>query len=83
MPAAPDRRFTPLAEEFLRGDHSVFDFSHAFRGAVNAVAKERPLDGLEVDLFYALEQWETAGWAERPDVVDHLRFLARGIVNRG
>jgi hypothetical protein len=79
--AAPDPRFAPLVEEFLRGDHSVPDFADGFRGVVNEVAKARPLEGLEVDLFYALEQWETAGWGERPDVVERLRSLARAIVD--
>ncbi len=83
MPAAPDPRFIPLAEEFLRGDYSVLDFTYAFRGVMNEVAAERPLDGLEVDLFYALEEWETAGWADRPAVVDRLRTLTRTVVSGG
>lgn len=81
MEDSPDRRFVAVAEEFLRGDHSVFDFSHAFRAVMNEVATHRPLDGLEVDLFYGLEEWETAGWDDRPQVVDRLRALARTAIN--
>ena len=72
-----DPRFRPPVEAFLRGDHSVFDFSHAYRDIVNQVAGLRPLRGLEMDLFYELEVWETAGWDERVLVVDRLRELAR------
>jgi hypothetical protein len=81
--AAPDPRFAPLVEGFLRGDHSVLDFGHAFQGVVNEVTQARPLDGLEVDLFYALEEWETAGWDDRPEGVDRLRSLARAINSSG
>ncbi len=83
MATAPDHGFVALAEAFLRGDHSVFDFSHAVRGAVNEVAEERPLQGVEVELFYGLEEWETAGWDDRPAVVDRLRTLARTVVSGG
>jgi len=40
----------------------------------------RPLHGLEVDLFDALEHWEAAGWHERPAAVGQLRSLAASIV---
>jgi len=80
MTVTPDPRIVVVTTEFLRGDHSVLDFTYAFRGAVNDVVQARPLAGVEVDLFYALEEWETAGWDGRPDVVDRLRVLARSVV---
>lgn len=81
MEDCPNRRFIAVADGFLHGDHSVLDFSHAFRAVVNEVATDRPLAGLEVDLFYGLEEWETAGWDDRPDVVDRLRALSTAIIN--
>jgi len=63
------------AVRFLRGDTSVVDFTYEFRRALVVVARTRPLQGLELDLFEALEQWETARWSDRPTVVDRLRFL--------
>lgn len=47
------------AARFLRGETSVVDFTYDFRNALDAVTPTRPLTGREVDLFYALEQWET------------------------
>jgi hypothetical protein len=78
-----DPRIQATALSFLRGDVGVLDFTYAFRGAVNEVTATRPLQGAEVDLFYELEVWETAGWDERPDVVDRLRAIARGMSDTG
>lgn len=72
-----DERFRDPLEHFLRGDVGVFDFTHAFMSVVNEVARTRPLQGTEVDLFFELEVWETAGWDERASVVDRLREMAR------
>lgn len=75
MPTVPDPRFAPVGMEFLRGDHSVPDVAHAFRAVVNVVTTDRPLDGSEVEVFYALEEWEAAGWDDRPGLVNRLRLL--------
>jgi hypothetical protein len=77
----PDRRFVPVVEEFLRGDHSVPEFIYAFRRAMGEVVQDRALSGVEVELFHGLEEWETAGWHDRPQVVDRLRRLARDAVD--
>jgi hypothetical protein len=65
---------------FLRGETSVIELTLAFRHATNEIAERRPLHGCEVDLFVVLEEWESAGWAVRPKVVDRLRSLAARIV---
>lgn len=74
-----DPRFRAVARRFLAGDLSVLDFAHAFRGAMNEVTAERPLHGLEVDVFYELELWETASPDERVQVADRLRLLGRSL----
>jgi hypothetical protein len=53
------------ASGFLRGETSVVDFTYAFGRAMDAVVVDPPLKGHEVPIFYALEQWETSGWAGR------------------
>lgn len=83
MSTQPDPRISAAAIEFLSGGHSVLEFTHAFRAAMNSVVSGRPLDGAEVDLFYALEAWETAGWQDRPDVVDRLRAACRRLTEVG
>jgi hypothetical protein len=80
VPAEPIRT---VALDFLRGDTSVVDFTYAFRAAINEVTVDRPLDGVELDLFYLLERWEEAGWAERPAVVDELRSAIRRFADGG
>jgi hypothetical protein len=65
------------AIKFLRGDTSVPEFTYAFQDAVQHVAAERPLDGLEVEIHESLEAWEAAGWQQRPEIVDRLRALSR------
>jgi len=69
------------ASRFLRGETSVVEFTYAFRNAMNVVTRSRPLQGREVLIFEALEQWETSGWSDRPAVVDHLRALAASAVD--
>ena len=77
-----DERIQEAAEHFLRGDTSVLDFTSAFRSAMDQFTQDRPLHGQELDLFYALEEWESAAWAKRPELVDRLRTLAQGITGR-
>jgi len=79
-----DRVPSPVAEPirqaasaFLRGDVSVLDFTYAFRAAMNEIA--RPLEGLEVELFYELEAWESTPPSDRPLIVSNLRELAAKI----
>lgn len=79
MTTFSDEPFAPVAGQFMRGDLGVLEFTHAFQRVMNQVTAERPLRGREVDLFYELEAWETAGWHERPHVVDRLRTLARSL----
>jgi len=69
------------AIRFLRGDTSVPDLTYEFRAAMTALAEERPLNGPEVDLFDALESWESSGWPNRPSAVEHLRGVALTIVD--
>ena len=75
-----NERFREPVERFLRGDLGVLDFTHACRAVVTQVVDMRPLQGTEIDLFYELEVWETAGWDERADVVDRLRKMARAVL---
>lgn len=65
---------------FLRGETSVIELTFAYRRAIAEIAERRPLHGREVDLFVVLEAWETAGWADRPTVVDRLRDLTATIL---
>jgi hypothetical protein len=60
----------------LRGDVSVIAFTYAFRTAVAQIADTRPLHGVEIELFEALEDWEVSGWPDRPAAVDRLRAIA-------
>jgi hypothetical protein len=69
------------ASGFLRGESSVVDFTYAFRNAMNVVTADRPLEGHEVLIFHALEQWETSGWSGRPALVDYLRELAASAID--
>lgn len=79
--APVDPGIQAAAVSFLRGDLSVVDYTYAFRTAMNKVVELRPLQDRELELFYALEEWEESGWAGRPDVVDRLRILAREMVD--
>ncbi|MGW4465917.1 hypothetical protein [Micromonospora sp. NPDC004704] len=81
MSAPVDPGIQAAAVSFLRGDLSVVDYTYAFRTAMNKVVELRPLQDRELELFYALEEWEESGWAGRPDVVDRLRILAREMVD--
>lgn len=81
MSVSVDRIIRATVETFLRGDLSVVDFTYAFRAATAKVVEGRPLQGREVELFIALEEWESSGWADRADIVDRLRLLARQVVN--
>lgn len=74
-----DDRLRDPAERFLRGDTSVVDFTFEVRRVVSGVIESRPLQGLEVDLYLTLEEWEATGWDGRPTVVERLRQLARSI----
>ena len=71
------------ASRFLRGETSVIDFTYAFQNATNAVIVDRPLEGNEVHIFYALEEWEASGWSGRPAIVDQLRALVSSALNAG
>ena len=75
----PDPLIRQAVKPFLRGEDSVVDLSLAFRAAMNQLVTARPLHGPEVKLFDLLEQWEQAGWAGRPALVDELRAHARSI----
>lgn len=77
----PAPQIIDAATHFLRGDTSAPGFTFAFRTAMSAVSAERPLDGVEVELFDALEGWEASNWQNRPAAVDDLRAAARRIVN--
>ncbi len=79
MPQVVHELVRDAAAPFLRGETSVIDFTYAFRAAVDQVTQTRPLHGQEVDLFFALESWESAGWAERLAAVDRLRSLVASI----
>lgn len=57
MSVFPDERIRAACVELLRGDHSVVDFTYAFRAAMTQLPAHRPLDGVEVDLFHELEEW--------------------------
>jgi hypothetical protein len=48
------------AARFLRGETSVMDLTYEFRSALDMLSRTRPLRGREVDLFEALERWETS-----------------------
>ncbi|WP_169815312.1 hypothetical protein [Nocardia yamanashiensis] len=72
-----DSRIRDAALPFLQGRTSVFGFWGDFNAAVQAITKDRPLRGLEIDLFDVLEQWETTIFELRPDVVDQMRRIAR------
>jgi hypothetical protein len=71
-----DPKIREAATRFLRGDTSVPSFTYEFRAAMTAVAEHRPLAGPEVDLFDALERWESSGWPERASDVESLRAVA-------
>jgi hypothetical protein len=66
---------------FLRGETSVIELTFAFRQAISEIAERRPLHDREVDLFIVLEEWETAGWTDRPAATDRLRDLAATILS--
>ncbi|GAB4583761.1 hypothetical protein [Nocardia sp. IFM 10818] len=77
MDQSVDPRIRDAALPFLQGRTSVPDFWGDFNTAVRAITKDRPLRGLEVDLFDVLEQWEATTFELRPDVVDRMRRIAR------
>jgi hypothetical protein len=55
----------------------VFELQRlAFNRTVWEIAEDRPLWGQEIDLFFALESWYEAGWANRPAKVERLRTPA-------
>ncbi|MBF6547173.1 hypothetical protein [Nocardia brasiliensis] len=77
MDESVDQGIKDAALRFLQGTTSAADFWGEFNAAVQAVADDRPLRGLEVDLFDVLEQWEATIFELRPDVVDKMRRIAR------
>jgi hypothetical protein len=76
MPGEVHESIIDACVRFLRGDTSVIDFTYAFRAAVTVIARTRPLQGIEIELFEALEDWEVSGWSGRPAEVDRLRAIA-------
>ncbi|WP_433667522.1 hypothetical protein ACQP06_27975 [Nocardia sp. CA-136227] len=77
MDESVDPRIRDAALPFLQGRTSVLDFRGDFHAAVQAITKDRPLRGLEIDLFDVLGEWEATIVERRPDVVDRMRRIAR------
>jgi hypothetical protein len=71
-----DGSISDACGRFLRGETSVIDFTYAFRAAVAEITRMRALQGVEIELFEALEGWETSGWQDRPAAVERLRAIA-------
>jgi hypothetical protein len=62
----------------LLGHRGTAEFCRTFNGALRGLSEEKPLDGLLLDVFWAVEECEGPG-PSRIDATDRLRELARRI----
>jgi hypothetical protein len=66
------------ARELLLGEIGTMAFCLICNGALDGLAGSGPLDGLLLEVFWAVEAWEPPG-PSRIDATDRLRELAHRI----
>ncbi|WP_067701026.1 hypothetical protein [Nocardia jejuensis] len=75
-----DKGVEEATRGLLDGRSTLVEFYRDFNAAIWPIAANRPLRGLEIEIFEALERWESSISEERPGIVAEIKRMAAAAI---